>query len=208
MRGKPVIGITCGVELNLDTGEPRNILPFRYVGTLVAAGATPLLVPVVEPATLDEILDLLDGVVIGGGPDIPPEFYGDVNRACGPLAPAERVRSDMALVRACRERRLPLLGICYGHQVANVTLGAGMIQDIPSQVGPEVKHHRSPEDREHARHTVEVDAGSRLAHLLGEARIVPVSAHHQAVEQVPDPLVGVARAPDGTVEAADRKSVV
>ena len=203
MRGKPVIGVTCGVENNPDTGEPRNILPFRYVSVLLAAGAVPILVPVLEEPSLGEVLDLVDGVVIGGGPDIPPDFYGDVNQRCKILAPRERVSFDIALVRACRDRALPLLAICYGHQVANVALGATMIQDIPSQVGTTVKHSRASDDAEHARHAVRVLPGSRLGRILGEPEVYPVSAHHQAVRTAAEHLQGVAWAPDGTLEAAE-----
>lgn len=203
MRDRPVIGVTCGVEPNPDSGELRNLVPFRYVAALTEAGAVPVLLPVVGPPHLDRVLDLVDGVVIGGGPDIPPDFYGQENVACGPLVPRERVRFDLAVVEACRHRRLPLLSICYGHQLTHVALGASLIQDLPTQVGTTTRHARRPTDAQHPLHPVRLDPGSRLSRILGAVEVAPVSAHHQAVQAPAAGLVATGWAPDGTLEASE-----
>jgi putative glutamine amidotransferase len=53
---------------------------------------------------------------------------------------------------------------------------------------------------EHPSHAIEVAAGTRLAAAIGlQARVN--SYHHQAIADVADPLVPIAHAGDGIVEA-------
>jgi len=203
MRIKPVIGVSCGLQYVPEYNDFFNILPVRYIRSIIAAGAVPVAIPVVEEPVIHEVLELLDAVVIGGGPDIPPDYYGEPNISCDAVVPRPRVDFDMVLVRACRERDLPFLGVCYGHQVTHVAHGASLIQDIPSQVGTLVKHQRQPGEKEWVRHEVRIDPSSRLAGMLGADRGTPISAHHQAVRSMGQGLRAVAWASDGVLEAAE-----
>ena len=89
------------------------MVPFTYVTPSRAPAARPLLLAP-TPADLEdpsELLDLLDGVLITGGPDLDPARYGAeaASRDGSPPPPTATPSSSM-LVRAAAERDLPCLG--------------------------------------------------------------------------------------------------
>src|SRR3954453_9263999 len=59
-----------------------------YVKAVHRAGATPVILPVVDPDDVDGLLDAVDAVVITGGRDVDPAAYGhDPHPQCGPGGP-------------------------------------------------------------------------------------------------------------------------
>jgi putative glutamine amidotransferase len=180
---RPVIGITAYAE-DATWGVwnvPAALAPLSYVTKVEAAGGRPLLVPPLEDA-IDETLDVLDGLVFTGGPDLDPALYdAEPHPETNNVRP-ERDRAEIALLTAALERDLPVLAICRGSQVLNVALGGDLEQ--------------------HVRHPVSVDEGSRLHSVVGGS--VEVSSHHhQGYGRLGDGLEVVARAEDGTIEALE-----
>src|SRR5581483_9913210 len=110
---------------------------------------------------------------------------------------------EIALVRAARERRLPLFAICRGVQVLNVACGGTLVQDIPSFVTGGVTHTlAAPPNTPYAlAHEVWVEKDTLLSRLLGDrvnADACEVnSRHHQAVKTVAPGFRVSATAPDG-----------
>ena len=73
---RPVIGITAYAE-DASWGVwkvPAALTPLAYVTKVEAAGGRPLLVPPADDA-VEETLDVLDGLVFTGGPDLDPTLY-------------------------------------------------------------------------------------------------------------------------------------
>ncbi|MGB3895775.1 MAG: aminodeoxychorismate/anthranilate synthase component II [Mycolicibacter sinensis] len=60
-----------------------------------------------DPAALDVVVTGFDGVLLSPGPGTP-----------------ERAGASIALVGACAAARIPLLGVCLGHQAIGVAFGA------------------------------------------------------------------------------------
>lgn len=157
---------------------------------------------------VDDLLrlsDAADAIVVLGGEDIAPEFYGG---GSGYVAEGSHdVVADaaqIALVRRAIGRGTPLLGICRGHQIINVALGGTLVQHLDDAHGL----HRAadvPADRSMVGHDVAIEPGSGLAAALGVGARVR-SAHHQAVGRLGDGLSVVARSSDGTVEAVEHRS--
>lgn len=148
--------------------------------------------------------DRADAVVIVGGEDIAPRFYG----ASGgyPHESLHRETADaaqLALVHRAIERELPLLGICRGLQIVNVALGGTLVQDLG-----ESDHVRRgvPIPEVLTTHPVLLEPGSRVEELLGGPVVSVRSAHHQAVDVVGQGLHVTGRAPDGHVEAIEHES--
>lgn len=146
-----------------------------------------------------------DAILIMGGDDVDPRWYG--GNPDYPHEGAHWPRADagqMALVRTAVEENIPLLGICRGMQVINVAMGGSLVQDM-SQPG-----HRSDtlmQDHHFARHEVDIDPDSVLASALGPLVDLEVhSAHHQCVDRVGEGLTVVAHAPDGVIEAVEHVS--
>ncbi len=156
---------------------------------------------------LRHFLKRYNGILLPGGNDIDPEFYGEKpHPKLGPLD-RELDLGHLALARAALEFEWPILAICRGMQVAAVAVDVALYQDLPSQFPSGVEHNiREPKDA--LAHDVEALDGSRLAGLC-KANSFPVnSRHHQAVREgpVPDrvgPFQVAAWAPDGVIEGME-----
>ena len=83
---------------------------------------------------IEEILDVLDGLLLSGGPDVEPARYGDsaIHAATYGVDP-ERDQFELRPFAGALRRRLPVFGICRGIQVINVALGGTLIQDVASE---------------------------------------------------------------------------
>jgi putative glutamine amidotransferase len=176
--------------------ETADLLPASYVDAVVAGGGTVLLLPAVAP-DLDDIFDVLDGLIITGGADVDPQHYGlSAHEAAGPFR-ADRDDSELALSRAAVARGVPILGICRGMQVLNVALGGDLVQHLPDIDGT-LAHQEAP--GVFSSRQVELDADSVIGRALGPA-VSTSCHHHQAVGRLADGLRIVGRADDGTAEA-------
>ncbi len=196
----PRIGITTYGRHGPGLLESRFNVPAKYVDAVRRAGGIPLLVPPGEPRG-SELLGVLDGVVLTGGPDVDPARYGGANHPQVYGVDPERDESEIGLVRALVQAGLPTLGVCRGAQVINVALGGTLVEHLPDLVGESVLH-RGPA-RDYVPHLVHVDSSSRLARILETTATSPASSHHQAIRRPGTGLAIVARAPDGTIEGVE-----
>jgi len=211
---RPVIGLTAYATRAAygvwDTDV--TLLPRSYGDAVVAAGGVPVLLPAL-PGAVEDVLDVLDGLVVAGGPDVEPARYGAEPGPVTQPPSRERDAVELALVRAAAERRVPVLGICRGMQVLNVSRGGTLVQHLPDVVGSDL-HLGAP--GRFGVHDVEVAEGSLLAAVLsggvtlegsGPLRATVPSYHHQGVDTLGAGLVPVAWADDGVVEAVEDPSL-
>jgi putative glutamine amidotransferase len=194
---RPRIGLT------LDVGEEGLAyrLPRAYADAVAAAGGLPL--PLTHELGLaGALFELCDGLVVTGGAfDVPPERYGEVRRpGCGPTRP-ERTDFELELLRLALARDLPLLGVCGGMQLLAVARGGTLYQDLSTDLG--LGGHEQPAPKDRPSHAVRVEAGSRLAGLVGAAPLPVNSTHHQAVREPGAGVTVSARAEDGLIEAIE-----
>jgi putative glutamine amidotransferase len=203
---QPVIGLTSrALHLRAaDQERPVETVARAYVDALEAEGALSLLLPSpAEPERAAEYAALLDGVVLTGGDDPHAHLFGEEPHRRIERVDLRRDRFEIALVRAARERGLPLLGICRGVQLLNIALGGDIYQDIEAQTGSSVCHNQHTLGDE-AWHEVEISEGSRLAGYLGQRRLAVNSFHHQACRRPGEGLTVAATAVgDGLVEALE-----
>jgi putative glutamine amidotransferase len=212
---KPLIGVTTS-ELRpgeLSTlrrhGEPASAemaLGMTYVRALEAAGALPVVMPPLAPADVPALAARLDGLVLSGGPDLAPAAYAAQPHAeLGSTEPALDA-FEYAIAREALRLELPILGICRGAQALNVARGGTLHQHLPEVVGDMIAHRQS-EDGRRTTHLVEVLPGTRLARVLGTARLTVNSFHHQAVDRLGAGLRACAVAPDGTIEGIEDETL-
>jgi putative glutamine amidotransferase len=193
------------VPTRLDLDRPDFYLKRYYTDALYAAGATPVLVPLIpEPSYIEDIVDRCQGVLLSGSSsDIDPARYGqERHEKMGPVVPA-RDQVDQLMLAAAEQRGLPVLAICFGVQSLNVYRHGTLVQDIPSQRPTQVQHEqwRNEVPYGSASHEIEIRGGSLLADL-NEGTSAPVNSHHhQAIDRLGDGLQPVAWAPDGIIEA-------
>lgn len=142
-----------------------------------------------------------DGLILTGGGDIHPKYYGredylklvnDVNE--------KRDEFEFKIVKEAIKRDMPVLGICRGMQVFNVALGGSMIPDIQSEG---YENHAKTKEGKDRRHKVGINKGTSL-HWMVESTAGDVNtAHHQAVDMIAEGLKVTASSPDGIVEGLE-----
>jgi anthranilate synthase component 2/putative glutamine amidotransferase len=201
VSSRPVIGITSYAPERVRWGvweDPVILIPASYVHAVERAGGRPLVVPP-SADSVEETLDLLDGIIFSGGNDIDPARYGAEPHPATDAPRHERDDAELALLTAALERDVPVLAVCRGSQVLNVALGGDLVQHLPEVVGHE-GHKHTP--GVFADHGVEVLPGTKLRALVGDHAPVK-SHHHQGYGRLGDGLREAARADDGTVEAIE-----
>jgi putative glutamine amidotransferase len=189
---RPVIGIcTALARANWGVWKERDaaLLARSYIEAIQRAGGLAVMIPPDgrfedEP---DELLDLLDGLILAGGNDIDPAYYGaDLHPETRSLVP-ERDRAELALATRAVERDMPVLGICRGMQLINVAFGGTLSQHLPEELGHE-EHRRTPGSFEGSEHDVRLTGGSLAARAAGEELHSTKSHHHQGVATLGDGL--------------------
>jgi len=203
------IGITTSYPELVDGAPHRKVAP--YVRAIERAGAVARLLPN-DAGAVAVLLESLDGIVLGGGVDVDPVRYGGNpnhgNSEAGEYRP-DRDAFEIALARAARERRVPLLGICRGMQVVNVAFGGTLVEDLADHFGGAGLNHLQTDEAGVERydyapgHEVTLAPSSALARLAGATAFGTNSMHHQAVRALAPGLVAVGHTRDGVVEAAD-----
>jgi len=179
--------------------EIADLLPAQYTSAVQRAGGVALLLPPGPPQLAAPALDGVDALLIAGGPDVEPARYGAERHPKTGGAREERDEWELALVDAALARDLPLLAVCRGMQVLNVARGGTLLQHLPDVVGTD---RHSPLVGEHGRHAVRLEAGSRIADIVGE-RTEIATHHHQAVDRLGDGLVACGWADDQVIEAVE-----
>ena len=194
---KPIIGIAGQTEIAPDAYGVKR----RYVEYLRRHGADIVLIaPGFDEEDAPGILQRLDGLLLPGGDNVDPVRYGTSLDAELPLSGDERDSSDLTLVLAARDMRMPVLGLCRGLQAVNVALGGTLLQ----QLSDHPVSHWQEEPFSKPSHSVHLNEKSLLADALGSpGSVLPVnSMHRQGISTLAPDLVAAAWAEDGLVEGA------
>ncbi len=206
MTHAPLIGLTS-YAMKRDPSSPYtfNGLMTLYTDAVLAAGGTPVLLPITTDKThLSGLLDRLDGLVLVGGGDIDPRRYGQ-EVVEGNVYGIDEDRDEMEIYLGCEAlaRNMPILAICRGHQVLNVAMGGTLWQDVKEMMPNGIQHSWFGENRprNETPHSVTISAESKLASILGTTEALVNSIHHQGVDTLAEGLVPTAYAPDGLIEA-------
>lgn len=142
-------------------------------------------------------LDLVDGVIIGGGDDISPDLYGGLTTTAR-LDPA-RDRLERRLVEGAMARNMPVLGICRGSQMINVALGGTLHRDAYATfTRSDQVYTVLPKKR------VTLSKGTRLRKIAGSAPMSVNALHSQAVDRLGEGLRVAARDRGGMIQAVER----
>lgn len=205
----PLIAIPLGSPT--DGATSLYALGAAYVAAIYAAGGVPVLLPPDDdPTALVARLDAFDGLLLAGGGDVLPEFYGQSATALVQGVDRARDLTEIALVQAALERGMPLLSICRGAQLLCIAAGGTLHQDIQTNLPCALDHRHQPgRPRDHLSHTVALEHSGQLAWALGLGvgdEVHVNSRHHQAVDTPPPDFCAAARAPDGVIEALELAS--
>lgn len=179
---KVLIGISKGK--NPLSGEEY------YIQAVEEAGGEVIMLP---PGREEEI-EKLQGLLLPGGGDVDPSFYGENNQASQSID-RERDEWEIELTRRFFKEEKPILGICRGAQVLNVALGGTLHQDIERHKGDS--------------HRIKIKEGSLLYDVLGRQKEIEVdSSHHQGIKTLAPHLRETAWSEDGCIEGIEGEGFV
>ena len=203
----PIIGVTATLKEDLELAATRPLGSFvrvdlDYVAGVAGAGGVPMVLPPITGAA-EEMARGIDGLLLTGGSDLDPAYYGEKPLPeLGVILP-ERDAFEIAVLEHAVQRGVPVFGICRGMQVLNVALGGTLYQDLPSQLEDGSIAHRQQMPKWQWTHEVEADAGSEVAKIMQSTDLRVNSYHHQAIKALADGLAAVAHASDGVIEAVE-----
>ena len=182
----------------MSTDPEPTVAQSKYIESLARAGAGMRWVELSDPEQAVQDALTCDGLLLPGGGDMDPKFYGQARiPACGEPN-LLRDSAEPLLLRAFLAADKPVLGICRGIQVMNAVLGGDLYQDIkPFEHLPHNGHWAKV-------HTVTVRRGTLLSRILGQDTVLVNSQHHQAVDRVAPGFTLAALSEDGIVEAIEK----
>ncbi|MDP6544431.1 MAG: gamma-glutamyl-gamma-aminobutyrate hydrolase family protein [Phycisphaerae bacterium] len=193
---RPVIGIS---SMYIPDGEYTKVNS-TYTRAVREAGGTPLILPVIEDKTLvARYAGMLDGLLLTGGDDVPPEAYGQTPLKQTKTLSPKRHAFEQMILEAWLPTGKPILGVCRGLQQTNVVCGGTLVQDIPTQVGTSVTHR----GKGNTGHAIKIEPDTKLRALLSTESVTVNSNHHQAARKVGRNLRIAARSADGLIEALE-----
>ncbi len=204
-KGKPVIGITAAFDFDKSVSNLRD----DYYEAIIQCGAVPVIIPVTENKSVwVEYLDLCDGLVLSGGPDVDAEYFGQSNMPYAKEISPIRDSMELYLAQQAIAADLPVLGICRGIQVINIAAGGSIFQDIYTENNSckTLIQHSQKAPRWFQIHRVDIIEPSCLFVVFGRDTIRVNSFHHQAVSDVAPGFVVNAYSEDGIIEAISCES--
>jgi len=199
---RPVIGITC----SWDNENQRHFLGSLYCEAVRVAGGLPVLLSNYEKEEeIAGLLGIIDGLLLSGGKDVDPFYFGEeAIPECGEITPL-RDSFEIKLAKMAIKNQVPVLGICRGTQVLNISCGGTIYQDLNTQLTGCLKHYQQAPGWA-ATHKINIEKGTLLESIFQVPEIRVNSYHHQAVHDVAPGFIICAKSSDGVVEAIEGAS--
>ncbi|MEE0949468.1 MAG: gamma-glutamyl-gamma-aminobutyrate hydrolase family protein [Streptococcus equinus] len=194
---KVVVGISGNIkELPARSGLPYDVVSRRLSDGVKEAGGLPIIIPVGSPDLAKDYISMIDKLILSGGQNVTPKFYGESKIIDSDNYSLERDEFELALINEALKQNKPIFAVCRGMQLLNVALGGTLNQ--------KVEHHWQ-EEFSGTSQKVEILPDSRVSKLLSTGSWVN-SFHQQSVKELAPSLIATARDPrDGTIEAYESK---
>ncbi|SHE80241.1 MULTISPECIES: gamma-glutamyl-gamma-aminobutyrate hydrolase family protein [Caloramator] len=206
---KPLIGITCDYMISdkdLSLGQERNYVAKDFIDVVMEAGGVPVLIPIINSEEdLLKIMDTLDGIILSGGSDVNPIYYGEEPSLHVGFTYTPRDLCELFIVKAAIEKDMPILGISRGQQIITVAFGGKLYQDISDVEGTYINHFQRAGIHDIG-HYVDIKKGTKLYEVFDTERILVNSFHHQSAKVVPKNFIVSAYSSDGVIEAIEHES--
>lgn len=198
-----ISGNTLITDGGMNAGMQKTYVNNDYVSSVISAGASPIILPVIENEEyIVEAVKRIDGIIISGGYDVNPILYGEEPEKIQGYTSDELDDCNLKLIKAACSLKKPILGICRGLQIINVYFGGTLYQDLSDKDGFYIKHTQES-SRNFKGHTVYVKKDSVLNPILGEKCMVN-SFHHQGIKKLADGFKISAVSKDGVIEAIEK----
>jgi putative glutamine amidotransferase len=206
---RPLVGLPA------DTYEKDGFfyhsLGDKYVRALTdVADVEAVMIPnVIDADNLDGLLHHFDGVLMTGAvSNVHPPHYGEEPTEDHEPYDHHRDAITLKLIQRVIDRGIPLFCVCRGFQELNVAMGGSLETEL--QRGEGRLDHRAPKSddidvRYAPRHSISVNKGGLLHHMLGKTETMVNTIHRQGIKKLGNGLNVEATAPDGIIEAVSVK---
>ena len=203
---KPIIGVLSSRTYHPSVGPMPVLAEYvnrTYCAGVEKGGGIPLIIPVTsDREQLTRLLSLCQGLLLPGGEDVDPCFYGEDPLPVLGTVDHETDQCWIWAVEIAVEKKLPIFGICRGLQLANVALGGSLWQDLSLKNKEHFLHYQH-QNRASLLHEGSICPDSRLTKLLGTESIYTNTMHHQCAKEPGRGLTVTARTRDGIPEAME-----
>lgn len=207
MLQKKIIGIAANqhYQNNQDFfDQPFTYTPQGFIDGIHQAGGVPILLPISPPELASSYISTIDKLLLAGGQDVTPFLYGEEPHPKLGMTSLPRDTFEMALIKEAIKQNKPILAVCRGTQLLNVTLGGTLYQDLSQYANWQVKHDMFPTVPDFGLHSITLKGDSVLAPIFGEQTQVN-SYHHQAIKELAESLMPIAWSSDGIIEAVESR---
>ena len=193
---KPVIGILPNIN-----DEGILSLDRAYIKAILQSGGLPMILPYTDNAEeIYQYIDCLNGLLITGGGDVAPSYYGETPHPKTQPPCELRDKLDFDCFNYAFKKQKPILAICRGLQLANVALGGTLYQDLPSQFESNLSHNQTAGKFEPS-HSILVKEDTPFVRVARKEVMAGNSFHHQAIKDLAEGLAVMATSEDGLIEA-------
>ena len=153
---------------------------WKYMQHVKACGSE-----VVIAETQEEAMECSHLLVMGGG-DCHPQFYGEIPMDENKKYDVDLDIMELLTIMEFTRKKKPVLGICRGMQMINISLLGSLCQDMKTKLDID---HPNP-------HRVRISKSSGLHGKIDEVN----SFHHQCIADLGGGLQVTGKAPDGIIE--------
>lgn len=195
-NSQPIIGVAANEKR--DAGNDMGHMaisynPSGYIKAVQLVGGLPVMLPIGDPMSAKRYVAMIDKLVLAGGQNVAPEFYGEVETIQSTDYNRERDAFEIALINEAIKQNKPIIGVCRGMQLVNVALGGSLNQHI--------SNHWQETPMTQTSHDVIIDKHSSLDAIYGRKAHVN-SFHRQSLKKIAPQLDVIARSLDDHIVEA------
>ncbi|MBP2623818.1 gamma-glutamyl-gamma-aminobutyrate hydrolase family protein [Streptococcus oricebi] len=192
---KTIVGLSASLQaVDQDGKNIHSTVSRKFSDAIQQVGGLPFIIPVVDRSLVKAYVDSIDQLILTGGQNVHPQFYGENKTIDSDDYDLERDRFELALLEETLRQDKPVMGVCRGMQLLNVAFGGSLNQHIDN-------HWQGLPFG--TSHSIQAQEKSTIERLFGaESRIN--SVHHQSVKRLASGFKATAFDPrDTTIEAIE-----